>query len=152
MGRSRKPADMQKGNLTSLEKARKKMEEQSVITGNNQLKRIPAEFLVSTMAKKEWKRITEELKGTAIVGNLDRNNLIGYCNAWSFYMDATLALADQDLLDGEKRNAYIGVQKLYAEEVRKWAATCGLTVDARLKAAVVKTEKQQDKITEEFGI
>ena len=39
----------------------------------------------------------------------------------------------------------------YAEEMRKFASLCGLTIDARLKAAAVKSDKTREAITNKFG-
>ena len=49
------------------------------------------------------------------------------------------------------KNPLIDVQKTYAEEMRKFAALCGLTIDSRLKVAATKTSKQEQDITEQFG-
>ena len=45
----------------------------------------------------------------------------------------------------------VDIQKNYAEEMRRFAALCGLTIDARLKAAAIKTDKTQEEITRKFG-
>ena len=49
------------------------------------------------------------------------------------------------------KNPLLSVQKEYAEEMRKFAALCGMTVDARLKAAVVKVDEKNMQIEEQFG-
>jgi len=49
------------------------------------------------------------------------------------------------------KNPLIEIQKNYAEEMRKFASLCGMTIDSRLKVATVKTTKQQNNITDEFG-
>lgn len=41
--------------------------------------------------------------------------------------------------------------KGYAEEMRRFAALCGLTIDSRLKAGTVKANKQQEEIENRFG-
>ena len=43
------------------------------------------------------------------------------------------------------------VQKQYSEEMRKFAAMCGLTIDSRLKAATIAREGIDNDIKEEFG-
>lgn len=68
MGKTRKPIDMQKAHLTLVEKQNRKMEEESVTTGNNQLK-TPPKWLINDTAKKEWRRIVKELNKISIVGN-----------------------------------------------------------------------------------
>lgn len=159
MGRSRKPIDMQKGNLTVIDGSRRKDEEESVTVGKNQLKRAP-EWLFDDVAVKEWKRLVKEMDKIDIVGNLDRNNLGAYCNAFSRYVKASKELAEAPLTIEKMtrsgtvtvRNPLIDIQKLYADEMRKFASLCGLTIDSRLKAAVTKTSKTEDNLKAKFGI
>lgn len=158
MGKTRKPIDMQKAHLTLVEKQNRKMEEESVTTGNNQLK-TPPKWLINDTAKKEWRRIVKELNKISIVGNLDYANLGGYCNAYANYIKATDILKEQTYyVDRETRNGVIvvknpmvDIQTNYANEMRKFASLCGLTIDSRLKAAVTKTEKTEEMIQERFG-
>ena len=158
MGRPRKPVEMQKGHLKVVDMQRKKAEEQTVTTDRDQLKRPPA-WLTDNVAKKEWKRIVKELEEIRLVGNLDRNNLGGYCNAYANYVKATEELKGQDFCVEKTtrtgtvlvQNPLIGIQKLYAEEMRKFAALCGMTIDSRLKAATTKNDKEQESIKERFG-
>lgn len=158
MPRPKKPIDMQKAHLTLVEKQNRKTEEDSVTTGNNQLK-TPPRWLINDVAKKEWRRIVRELNKIQIVGNLDYANLGGYCNAYANYIQVTEILKDQTYsIERETRtgtiivkNPLVDIQTNYAAEMRRFAALCGLTIDSRLKAAVVKTEKTEDMITEKFG-
>lgn len=158
MGKTRKPIDMQKAHLTLVEKQNRKMEEESVTTGNNQLK-TPPKWLINDTAKKEWRRIVKELNKISIVGNLDYANLGGYCNAYANYIKATDILKEQTYyINRETRNSVIvvknpmvDIQTNYANEMRKFASLCGLTIDSRLKAAVTKTEKTEEMIQERFG-
>lgn len=158
MGRARKPLDMQKGNLTIVSMERRKAEEKKINTGANQLSR-PPDWLIDEVAVKEWKRIVRELKKINLIGNLDRNNLGGYCNAFANYVKATNILKDQSYyIDRETRtgvivvkNPMVDIQRTYADEMRRFASLCGLTIDARLKAAAIKTDKTQEEITRKFG-
>lgn len=158
MGKLKKPIDMQKAHLTLVEKQNRRQEEESVVTGNNQLK-TPPKWLINDTAKKEWRRIVKELNKIDIVGNLDYANLGGYCNAYANYIKATEILKDQTYyIDRETRtgvivvkNPMVDIQTNYAAEMRKFAALCGLTIDSRLKAAVTKTEKTEDMIRQKFG-
>lgn len=158
MGRSRKPVDMQKGHVVKCEKEKKRKEEECVTIGKNQLVRAPV-WLIDDVAKKEWARLRQELDKIDIIGNLDKNNLGAYCNAFSRYIQVSEELSKSDLtIEKETKygkqtvpNPLIGIQKTYAEEMRKFAALCGLTIDSRLKAAVTKISKKEDEINEMFG-
>ena len=158
MGRPRKPLAEQRGNLTVLTMQTRAAEEESVSTGKNQLKR-PPDWLIDDVAKKEWRRIVKELEKIGLIGNLDRNNLGGYCNAFANYVKATNILKEQTYyIDRETRNGVIvvknpmvDIQRTSADEMRRFASLCGLTIDSRLKAAAVKTDKTREDITKKFG-
>lgn len=158
MPRPRKIVDMQNAHLTREEKKNKKLEESCVTTGNDQLK-TPPKWLIDAVAKKEWRRIVKELNKIEIIGNLDYANLAGYCNAYANYIKVTEQLADQDYcMERHTRtgsilvkNPLIGIQKEYADEMRKFAALCGMTIDSRLKAAVTKVDRQKESVERKFG-
>jgi P27 family predicted phage terminase small subunit len=158
MSRSRKPLVMQKGNLTVLQQTNRQLEEQSIVTGREQLDNTPS-WLVDDVAEAEFKRLITELNSINAVGNLDLNNIGCYCNAYSMYLKATKELMEQPLTLERYTNTgtiivsnpLIGIQKKYAEEMRKFASLCGLTIDSRLKVATVKANKEQDEINRKFG-
>ncbi len=158
MGRNRKPADMQKGHVIKINEYQRKEEEKLITVGKNQLRR-PPDFLHDDIAKKEWKRLIKELDKIDIIGNLDRNNLAAYCNAFSKYVKVSGELMEAPfLVDKETRygiqkvqNPLIGIQKTYAEEMRRFAALCGLTIDSRLKAATTKISKTDQELQGKFG-
>ncbi|MCD8148843.1 MAG: phage terminase small subunit P27 family [Clostridiales bacterium] len=158
MGRARKPMEMQKGHVVKINEYQKRKEEASVTTGKRQLRYAP-DWLIDDVAKKEWKRLVKALGEIEIIGDLDRNNLAAYCNAFSKYVKVTKELAEAPFLvekwtkSGctEVPNPLIGIQKGYADEMRRFAALCGLTIDSRLKAAAVKTAKEEDALEEKFG-
>lgn len=159
MSRSRKPMEQQVGNLTKEDKERKKLEEQVVKTGAEDIGKTPS-WLIDSTAKREYKRILKDLKRIEIVGNLDLSNLAGYCNAYALYRKATAQLSGEDLIvekvsaqgvTYDAENPLIMVQKKYAEEMRKFASLCGMTIDSRLKAATMKVDKIEDEIEDEFG-
>lgn len=159
MGRGRKPLHMQQGNLTTVQKIEKEQAEQMVTVGREHLSKPPT-WLVDSVAKKEFKRIVTELNAVNVVGNLDLGNLGGYCNAYSMYLKATKELKSAPLTvpklmkDGSRamvENPLINIQKKYAEEMRKFASLCGLTIDSRLKVATVKVHEENESIVNEFG-
>lgn len=158
MGRPRKPLAMQKGHLKVVDGQLMQEAEDAVTTGNDQLAK-PPPWLIDEVAKKEWKRIIKELEKINIIGNLDLNNLGGYCNAFSNYVKVTEMLAQQSFyIDRETktgvivvRNPLVDIQKQYADEMRRFGALCGLTIDSRLKAGSAKVDKQQENIASKFG-
>lgn len=159
MSRNRKPLDQQTGNLTKEEKDRKALGEQMITTGSEDIQKPPS-WLIDAVAKAEYRRVLKDLMSASIIGNLDLSNLAGYCNAYAMYRKTTKELGKADLLvtrftaSGESyevENPLILVQKKYAEEMRKFASLCGLTLDSRLKVAALKINRQEDEIEGEFG-
>lgn len=152
------PVELQTGHLKVIDGQKKRDAEDQVKTEKNQLKRPPS-WLVDDVAKKEWRRVVKELSKLNIVGNLDLNNIGGYCNAFANYVKATEILSQQTYyVDRETRtgvivvkNPMVDIQKGYAEEMRRFAALCGLTIDSRLKAGSAKVNKQQEEIENRFG-
>ena len=158
MGRQRKVVNMQSAHLTQKEKQKKKQQEREVITGNEDLAKPPA-WLLNADAKKEWNRITEELKKIELVGNLDYANLACYCNAYANYIKVTRQLKKEPYcIERETRtgvivvkNPLVDIQTNYAAEMRKFASLCGMTIDSRLKAAVKKVDQKEEKLEQKFG-
>lgn len=158
MSRGRKSLDMQTKHLTETEKLQKEQEEEILTIGKEQLKKPPS-WLVNEVAKKEFKRITKEFDKVNVVGNLDLNNLGGYCNSYALYLKATKELQDKPLMLRKMtktgpmtvKNPLIEIQKNYAEEMRKFASLCGMTIDSRLKCATIQINKNDEDIAGEFG-
>lgn len=158
MARQRKVVSMQTAHLTKAEKQRKQQEESEIVTGNGDLEKPPT-WLINADAKKEWKRITAELKEIEAVGNLDYANLAGYCNAYANYIEVTKQLKKEPYcIERETRtgtivvkNPLIDIQTNYAAEMRRFAGLCGMTIDSRLKAAVKKVDKKEEKLESKFG-
>lgn len=160
MPRSRIPVEMQKGNLTVEQQENKKLEETLIRTGKEMLAD-PPKWLIDKQSKNEFSRIVKEFEKMEIdvIGNLDVNNLGCYCNAFSSYIAVTKQLKKEEKViekptqNGKVlvKNPLCDIQKMYSEEMRKFAAMCGLTIDSRLKAATIVREEIDKDIEEEFG-
>lgn len=158
MSKYNKPLELTNKHLTKEEKLNKELAENLVKAKSDNLK--APSWLKEKVAKKEFKRILEELKELDFISNLDVNNLAFYCEAYSNYIKATNEL-NNSTLTVEKtmqngsinvvENPLINIQKKYAEEMRKFAALCGLTIDSRLKIGMSKVDKINDGIEDEFG-
>ena len=170
MGRARVPLELQKGNLTVDQKLKMQQAEGMVTVGREQLSR-PPNWLVDKSAKQEFKRIVKEFEKVNVVGNLDLNNIAGYCNAYAFYRRVTKELEAvpitkeieiEEEVDGKKTKKKVQImselyrdlcknQRDFAEEMRKFAALCGLTIDSRLKVGTVQVNQNDEKIEQDFG-
>lgn len=158
IARPKKSLALQKGNLTREQKAKKEYAE-SLIKGNKNNLVAPS-WLKDKVAKKEFNRLVKELSAIDIINNLDVNNLASYCEAYSNYIKATEQLNGQSLTIQKcmpngaytmVENPLIKIQKLYAEECRRFASLVGLTIDSRLKIGMSKVDKINNEIENEFG-
>lgn len=150
MGRTRKPLSEQIGNLTKQQQERRLAEQALVSSSENRIEKPPA-WLDDEVALKEYKRLAKAVKGMDILGDLDKNNLAGYCNAFSKYLRASHCLAEEEMIVDGKENPLIAVQIKYAKEMREFARLCGLSIDSRLKFAAVKLNDIETDISDEFG-
>lgn len=159
MARPRKIKDLQTKHLTQEEQINKELEEEFAKTARDQLEKAPT-WLRDNLAKKEWKRLVEQLKSLEVIGNLDVNNLGAYCNAYSSYVEATKNLKKESMLikytnksgaTNQIEHPYIRIQLKYSDEMRKYSALLGLSVDSRLKIASILNEKVKSDIDNEFG-
>lgn len=158
MSKYNKPLELSNKHLTKEEIAKKELAENLVKAKSDKLK--APSWLKDKIAKKEFNRVLDELKELEFINNLDTNNLACYCEAYSNYIKATKEL-NNSTLTVEKvmqngainivENPLINIQKKYAEEMRKFASLCGLTIDSRLKIGMAKVEKINDGIEDEFG-
>lgn len=149
MGRARKPLSQQQGNLTKQQQQRR-LAEQSLVSKGGAIEKPPA-WLEDEIALKEYRRIACAIKGMDILGELDKNNLAGYCCAFAKYLRASYCLAQEEMILDGKENPLIAVQIKYAKEMREFARLCGLSIDSRLKLAAVKLNEIEADIGDEFG-
>lgn len=158
MSRARMPVDMQSKHLTNAEKEEKGQQEEILILGKEQLEN-PPDWLIDEVAENEFIRVTNELSSVNLVGNLDLSNIGGYANAFSTYVHAIESLRGKTSVvkevtkSGVKlvENPYLKIRDNAASEMRKFGALCGINVDGRLKLATIKTTKNDEEISDEFG-
>lgn len=158
MGKAKKPLSLIQKHLTK-EEILKKEHEEALIKVNADNIEAPS-WLIDDFAVDEFYKLADELKQIDIITNLDVNNLASYCEAYSNYVKATIRLNSESLTIKKTmqsgvvnvvKNPLIEIQKLYAEECRRFASLCGLTIDSRLKFATAKAEKLNNELENEFG-
>ena len=158
-GKNRKILAMQTGDLTKKTQKERQAQEDMIRQPAGAFNKVPRKQLVNNIAIREWRRIVPELKKMDLIGNLDLTNLIGYCNAFAKYMEATEQLKTAPLMITNKTetssitkpNPLIDIQQKYATEMRKFEDLCGLTIGSRLKWAATRTKQQEEQIESEFG-
>lgn len=148
----KKPLNAQTRNNTREEIKRRKLEEESVFVGRDQLDILPG-WLIDETAKVEWERLVKELDKKSMISNLDYNNLGAYCNSFSYYLDATRDIKEYGAMNMKGViNPSVTLQLKYSDEMRRYAALLGLTVESRLKKGSNLLNNQEGEVGEEFGI
>lgn len=164
MARPRKPVDTQTRHNTQEEIQRQKFAESLVQTGREDLAETSIGLMDAT-ARKEYARVLRSLVDLPVIGNLDRTNLVGYCNYYSLHrklegkikkQEAQMKKETKELGDaGDETTAYyfelLRQDRLTCESMIRFEKLCGLTVDSRLKVADAAAKQVEDQLQEEFG-
>lgn len=164
MARPRKPVDTQTRHNTQEEIQRQKFAESLVQTGREDLAETSIGLMDAT-ARKEYARVLRSLVDLPVIGNLDRTNLVGYCNYYSLHrkleakikkQEAQMKKETKELGEAsDETNAYyfelLRQDRLTCESMIRFEKLCGLTVDSRLKVADAAAKQVEDQLQEEFG-
>lgn len=148
MSRNSKPLALQKGNLTQEQQLRKKQQESLIVVGKEDLY-TPPDWLINDTARTEFARLVREFDKIDMIGNLDLNNLVAYCNSYAMYRGATEKLNPDNVTTVDA--PMIKIQQIYAEEMRKFGTRVGLDITSRLKSASEKIDKEIEHIDNTFG-
>lgn len=156
MARPRKPLDSQIGHLTQETQIIRSYEESLIVTRRDDLQKIPLKLFRDKAARREYKRILPQILDNAIVGDLDRNNLVVYCNAWSEYQELMTELKNESHFVLDERGALVENPKYKSErDAYKQMITAGeklgMSIASRLNAAALKAKRESDRLQEDFG-
>lgn len=149
MWKIRKPLEAQTKHLTQEEKKIKQLEEELVFVGNDQLEN-PPEWLVNEIAVNEWIRLVEQFNKKSMISNLDYNNLGAYCNAFARYTSIVKNLKT-DVMIVEDVNPLVNLELKYSDEMKRYGALLGLTMESRLKIGSGIKTTSDEKLNKEFG-
>lgn len=149
MWKIRKPLEAQTKHLTQEEKKIKQLEEELVFVGNDQLEN-PPEWLVNEIAVNEWIRLVEQFNKKSMISNLDYNNLGAYCNAFARYT-SIVKILKTDVMIVEDVNPLVNLELKYSDEMKRYGALLGLTMESRLKVGSGIKTTSDEKLNKEFG-
>lgn len=147
----KKNVEAQKRHNTKSEINKKKLEEEAVYVGRDQLEN-PPKWLVNEEGKKEWIRLVEQFGKKSMISNLDYNNLGLYCNAFIRYKKISGNLTKQGVMVGREHNPLVSLEIKYSDEIKKYSALLGLTSESRLNLGSNKINEEDQKMEDEFGI
>jgi P27 family predicted phage terminase small subunit len=162
MGRRAKPVDLMliqgTKHLTKKEIEARREAEAKLKPKADKIK--PPNWL-DKEAKKEFKRIADELMELDLLTNVDINALAAYCDAYSDYIKCTQIIQQEGLMVEYTNKAaetnkvphpLLTKKKQLHEQMRSLAAEFGLTPSARAKLSIPKEEpKEPTEFEKTFG-
>ena len=157
MGRPRKIISMQTGNIKKNVRAKREYEESLVKTDKDELEKLPSSVFLDATAKREYERIRKNLQSIDIIGNLDRNSMIVYANAYSMYLQALKETKKKDFCptvktsSGEKPNPIYTILEQAKKDMDTSGSALGMSASSRLKIAAEKAKGQEENLMQMFG-
>ena len=112
-----------------------------------------------SVAKKEWKRIQEDLINLGLLTNIDVNQLAIYCDAYAKYRKAASEIDKYGLVIKHTNkagatnvvtNPYVLIAGKYADLIKKFCDEFGLTPSSRARLAIPqsKSNSSEDRISD----
>nr|DAR75806.1 MAG TPA: terminase small subunit [Caudoviricetes sp.] len=157
MGRPRKIISMQTGNIKKNVRAKREYEESLVKTDKDELEKLPSSVFLDATAKREYERVRKNLQSIDIIGNLDRNSMIVYANAYSMYLQALKETKKKDFCptvktsSGEKPNPVYAILEQAKKDMDTSGSALGMSASSRLKIASEKAKGQEENLMQLFG-
>lgn len=157
MGRPRKIISMQTGNIKKDVRAKREYEESLVKTDKDELEKLPSSVFLDATAKREYERVRKNLQSIDIIGNLDRNSMIVYANAYSMYLQALKETKKKDFCptvktsSGEKPNPVYAILEQAKKDMDTSGSALGMSASSRLKIASEKAKGQEENLMQMFG-
>nr|DAI40065.1 MAG TPA: terminase small subunit [Caudoviricetes sp.] len=157
MGRPRKIISMQTGNIKKDVRAKREYEESLVKTDKDELEKLPSSVFLDATAKREYERVRKNLQSIDIIGNLDRNSMIVYANAYSMYLQALKETKKKDFCptvktsSGEKPNPIYAILEQAKKDMDTSGSALGMSASSRLKIASEKAKGQEENLMQIFG-
>ena len=157
MGRPRKIISMQTGNIKKDVRAKREYEESLVKTDKDELEKLPSSVFLDATAKREYERVRKNLQSIDIIGNLDRNSMIVYANAYSMYLQALKETKKKDFCptvktsSGEKPNPIYAILEQAKKDMDTSGSALGMSASSRLKIAAEKAKGQEENLMQMFG-
>lgn len=157
MGRPRKIISMQTGNIKKDVRAKREYEESLVKTDKDELEKLPSSVFLDATAKREYERVRKNLQSIDIIGNLDRNSMIVYANAYSMYLQALKETKKKDFCptvktsSGEKPNPVYAILEQAKKDMDTSGSALGMSASSRLKIASEKAKGQEENLMQLFG-
>ena len=150
MARPRKLLKNSTGDQQQAEAEAKEAEEAAISNLPRDLLGQQPSELRDIVARETWERIGPDRLCELTTCNLDRDNMIMYCNAWSEAMEAQRRLK-RNKTDDDYQELWRRRLKDARAECRRYGKMLGMDVSSRLKNADRKVANEDETINEMFG-
>jgi P27 family predicted phage terminase small subunit len=96
---------------------------------------------LNEVARREWRRVTRELKAVGLVSKLDRAALAGYCDAYARWVEASNNLQQFGLILKSPsgfpiQSPYLAIVNRSLEQMRSFMVEFGMTPSSRCRIEV----------------
>ena len=123
----------------------------------DELEKLHSSVFLDATAKREYERVRKNLQSIDIIGNLDRNSMIVYANAYSMYLQALKETKKKDFCptvktsSGEKPNPIYAIMEQAKKDMDSSGSALGMSASSRLKIAAEKAKGQEENLMQMFG-
>jgi len=112
---------------------------------------------LSTEAKREWRRIVDELHRIGVLDVIDKAALAHYCQSWGRWVQTELELAGEPLVvESDKGNLYqnplYSAARQAAKDMLEAAREFGMTPASRTRIKVDRGEEEPSLADQLFNI
>jgi len=141
-----------RGGPSHYHRAKSDGKEEPVVPSN--IPSIPA-TLTSSVAKKEWTRLTKELEFTGMLTNLDKTLLELYCSSYATWVDANKKVEKQGMVKilptgYSQQNINLSISNKAEERMLRYMKEMGLTPSSRTNIRVPIAPENENKKKERF--
>lgn len=134
-GRPPKIVDMMSAKIGKQKTLNRKRQEADLKIDRDTLDGAAPDWL-DDEAKAEFRRVVSEAKKISLFDNLDFSVLAVYCAAYSQFIQAHKAIAEEGAVVGDKVSPWVGVADKAATQILKCSGKLGLAITDRLRLIV----------------
>jgi P27 family predicted phage terminase small subunit len=107
-------------------------------------------------SRREWKRITKELRALGLLTRVDRAAIAAYCDAYGRWTEAASKLSEKGLLVKAPSgypilNPYLSIINSALDQMRKFLTEFGMTPSSRTRINIAKKSEDEEDAARFFG-
>jgi len=107
-------------------------------------------------ARREWKRVSDELESLGLLSRIDRGALAAYCTAWATFVEADKIIRTEGMTFVTQKGYHqqrpeVGIRSRAMDQMRAFMSEFGMTPAARTKISVPDPVINPDNPFAELG-